>query len=140
MVEELASRLQNKSAAPMHPRCVSFANNLFVSGSPKYHEPIATRVLPVVLKLILYNVTNHIKLKKKTMAAAQAQIEDNNVHTALKKTLVRGENQNSKKKVRILLAEMIFPVTGFPYWLILMMIINFSRVWANHLTHQSSNL
>lgn len=63
-LDEIAELLQKKIAAPLHPRCLLFANNIYVS-SEEMRPSITKRFLEPTLRLVVYNIANHIKLKKR---------------------------------------------------------------------------
>lgn len=56
------SMLLTKGITALHSRCIIFVNNLFVSNI--FAERIMERLVPAVMALLMYNVTNHVKLKK----------------------------------------------------------------------------
>eukprot|EP01122_Echinamoeba_exundans_P012014 TRINITY_DN4941_c0_g1_i2.p1 TRINITY_DN4941_c0_g1~~TRINITY_DN4941_c0_g1_i2.p1 ORF type:complete len:560 (+),score=89.07 TRINITY_DN4941_c0_g1_i2:35-1714(+) len=56
------SMLLTKGITSLHSRCIIFVNNLFVSSI--FADRIMERLVPAVMALLMYNVTNHVKLKK----------------------------------------------------------------------------
>jgi tetratricopeptide (TPR) repeat protein len=56
------SMLLTKGITALHSRCIIFVNNLFVSSI--FADRIMERLVPAVMALLMYNVTNHVKLKK----------------------------------------------------------------------------
>lgn len=78
-IDLLNNILQLKSMMSLHSRCIIFINNLYVNRT--FSEVISRQVIPSVMTLLMYNVTNHIKLIKK-------RIQDN---------LARTQNQHREQ-------------------------------------------
>lgn len=78
-IDLLNNILQLKSMMSLHSRCIIFINNLYVNKT--FSEIISRQVIPSVMTLLMYNVTNHIKLIKK-------RIQDN---------LARSQNQQREQ-------------------------------------------
>jgi hypothetical protein len=58
----LDSILQVKSMMHLHSRVITFINNIYVSG--KFQNTLAYQIIPSLMTLLMYNVTNHIKCRK----------------------------------------------------------------------------
>lgn len=61
-IKLLDNILQMKSMTHLHARVVTFINNIYVSG--KFQTLLSLYTIPSVMALLMYNVTNHIKVRK----------------------------------------------------------------------------
>lgn len=61
-IELLDSILQVKSMMHLHSRVITFINNVYVSG--KFQAALSQQIIPSLMTLLMYNVTNHIKARK----------------------------------------------------------------------------
>jgi hypothetical protein len=68
-IKLLDNILQMKSMTHLHARVVTFINNIYVSG--KFQTLLSLYTIPSVMALLMYNVTNHIKVRK-----ARQEMED----------------------------------------------------------------
>ena len=85
-IDLLNNILQLKSMMSLHSRCIIFINNLYVNRT--FVDLISRQVIPSVMTLLMYNVTNHIKLIKK-------RIQDN---IARSQNQHREQNDEQKKQ------------------------------------------
>ena len=61
-IQLLNNILQVKSMMHLHSRVITFINNIFVSR--KFQELLSQTVIPSLMTLLMFNVTNHIKSRK----------------------------------------------------------------------------
>lgn len=87
-LELLNNILQLKSMMSLHSRCIIFINNLYINKHFEYS--ISHKVIPSVMTLLMYNVTNHIKLIKK-------RIQDN---LARNQPLQRESSDENRKQIQ----------------------------------------
>jgi tetratricopeptide (TPR) repeat protein len=88
-IDLLNNILQLKSMMSLHSRCIIFINNLYVSDV--FVDLISRQVIPSVMTLLMYNVTNHIKLIKK-------RIQDNLARTQHQHREMQAEQQKRQQK------------------------------------------
>lgn len=65
-IQLLNTILQVKSMMHMHGRVITFINNIFVCG--KFQALISQHIIPSLMTLLMFNVTNHIKSRKQQRA------------------------------------------------------------------------
>lgn len=87
--------LQLKSMMPLHTRCVTMLSNLHVSGV--FHHLISRLCIPSVMTLLIYYVTNHIKLRKKVGENGDDRGSGFDAQQNLGGSLVNGED---RRKIR----------------------------------------
>eukprot|EP01127_Copromyxa_protea_P011932 TRINITY_DN3060_c0_g1_i7.p1 TRINITY_DN3060_c0_g1~~TRINITY_DN3060_c0_g1_i7.p1 ORF type:complete len:905 (+),score=192.01 TRINITY_DN3060_c0_g1_i7:212-2716(+) len=68
-IKMLDNILQMKSMTHLHARVVTFINNIYVTG--KFQTLLSLYTIPSIMALLMYNVTNHIKIRK-----ARQEMED----------------------------------------------------------------